>query len=231
VPTCWRRSTEHSNRQKKSENSVFDLCSAVRESETDSIPTDIDPPPDHRFAVSLEPDTCTDEKYALFRDYQEHVHHEKPGEISKTGFQRFLCGSPLQRRTDASGKRLGSYHHCYRLDGRLIAMSVLDLLPHAVSGVYFMYHRDFEKWSLGKLSALREAALTLEGGYEYYYMGYYIHSCLKMRYKGTYKPQYVLDFEALSWDPLDDEMRAKEQLASYWRICPSRCRCSGWRKP
>lgn len=86
-------------------------------------------------------------------------------------------------------------------------MSVLDLLPHAVSGVYFIYHRDFEKWSLGKLSALREAALAQEGGYEYYYMGYYIHSCLKMRYKGTYRPQYVLDFEALSWDPLDDEMR------------------------
>lgn len=85
-------------------------------------------------------------------------------------------------------------------------MSVLDLLPHAVSGVYFLYHRDFEKWSLGKLSALRETALALEGGYEYYYMGYYIHSCLKMRYKGTYKPQHVLDFESFEWSPLDENM-------------------------
>lgn len=85
-------------------------------------------------------------------------------------------------------------------------MAVLDLLPHAVSGVYFLYHRDFEKWSLGKLSALRETALALEGGYEYYYMGYYIHSCLKMRYKGTYKPQHVLDFESFEWSPLDENM-------------------------
>lgn len=85
-------------------------------------------------------------------------------------------------------------------------MSVLDLLPHGVSGVYFLYHRDFEKWSLGKLSALRETALALEGGYEYYYMGYYIHSCLKMRYKGTYKPQHVLDFETFEWSPLDENM-------------------------
>jgi len=168
---------------------------------------DVDPPPDHKFEIILDSDTCTDEKYELFREYQQHVHHEKPGEISKSGFQRFLCGSPIQRQTTSTGKKLGSYHHCYRLDGRLIAMSVLDLLPHAVSGVYFIYHHDFEKWSLGKLSALREAALALEGGYEFYYMGYYIHSCLKMRYKGTYKPQYVLDFEALSWDLLDDEMR------------------------
>jgi arginine-tRNA-protein transferase len=178
----------------------------VHESEESKVLPDVDPAPDHLFTVNLEPDTFTDEKYELFHDYQQNVHHEGPSEISRAGFKRFLCSSPLERRTESSGKRLGSYHHCYRLDGRLIAMAVLDLLPHAVSGVYFLYHRDFEKWSLGKLSALRETALALEGGYEYYYMGYYIHSCLKMRYKGTYKPQHVLDFESFEWSPLDEKM-------------------------
>lgn len=87
-------------------------------------------------------------------------------------------------------------------------MGVLDLLPHCVSGVYFLYHSDFEKWSFGKLSALREATLALEGGYQYYYMGYYIHSCAKMKYKGEYRPQHVLDPESLEWNPLDDELRS-----------------------
>lgn len=50
-------------------------------------------------------------------------------------------------------------------------MSVLDLLPGCVSGVYFMYHEDFNQWHLGKVSACREAALALEGGYGHYYMG------------------------------------------------------------
>ena len=68
-------------------------------------------------------------------------------------------------------KLLGSYHQCYRLDGRLIAMGVLDLLPSAVSSVYLIYHKDFKKWNWGKLSALREIALSLEGGYKFYYMG------------------------------------------------------------
>lgn len=70
------------------------------------------------------------------------------------------------------------------------------------------YHQDVEDWSFGKLSALREIQLAIEGGYQYYYMGqqassiiarlfsiivgYYIHSCIKMRYKGKYKPTYVL---------------------------------------
>lgn len=178
----------------------------MHESEESKTLPEVDPAPDHAFTVNLEPDTFTEEKYDLFHDYQQHVHHEGPSEISRAGFKRFLCSSPLARRTEPSGKKLGSYHHCYRLDGRLIAMAVLDLLPHAVSGVYFLYHRDFEKWSLGKLSALRETALALEGGYKFYYMGYYIHSCLKMRYKGTYKLQHVLDFESFEWSPLNEEM-------------------------
>ncbi|GAB7329473.1 hypothetical protein MBLNU13_g01251t1 [Cladosporium sp. NU13] len=192
--------------EKKRNTNTFDLTATVHESEESKVLPDVDPAPDHLFTVNLEPDTFTEEKYDLFHDYQQHVHHEGPSEISRAGFKRFLCSSPLERRTEPSGKKLGSYHHCYRLDGRLIAMAVLDLLPHAVSGVYFLYHQDFEKWSLGKLSALRETALALEGGYEYYYMGYYIHSCLKMRYKGTYKPQHVLDFESFEWSPLDDDM-------------------------
>jgi arginine-tRNA-protein transferase len=146
----------------------------------------------------------------LFRDYQQHVHHESPSAISENGFKRFLCGSPLQQKTaQVNGKPqlLGSYHQCYRLDGRLIAMGVLDLLPHCVSGVYFLYHSDYEKYNFGKMSAVREAALALEEGYQYYYMGFYIHSCTKMRYKGEYRPQHVLDPETYEWSPLDGELR------------------------
>ncbi len=39
-----------------------------------------------------------------------------------------------------SGKkrRIGSYHQCYRLDEKLIALGVLDLLPEVVSSVYLL---------------------------------------------------------------------------------------------
>jgi arginine-tRNA-protein transferase len=168
------------------------------------------PEPAHRFEVTLEPAAFSHEKYELFHNYQQNVHKEKPTQISQSGFTRFLCESPLAKTSrEVNGKTqlLGSYHQCYRLDGRLIAMGVLDLLPHCVSGVYFLYHSDVEHWHFGKLSALRETALTLEGGYQYYYMGYYIHSCTKMRYKGDYSPQHVLDPETYEWNPLDGELR------------------------
>lgn len=168
--------------------------------------------PAHRFEVTLEPDDFTEEKYKVYEDYQMHVHHDSPSDVTRNGFKRFLCSSPLRRKLrqlgDGREQPLGSYHQCYRLDGRLIAFAVLDLLPHAVSGVYFVYHQDFEKWSFGKLSAMREAAFALEQGYQFYYMGYYIHTCTKMEYKGEYKPQYVLDPISHEWNLLDDEMRS-----------------------
>lgn len=39
----------------------------------------------------------------------------------------------------------------YRLDGELIAVGVLDILPGCVSSVYFMYNAKWEKFSLGKV--------------------------------------------------------------------------------
>jgi len=202
------------------------VTSVLRESEVTNLVPDIEP--EHRFVVTLEPDNFTDEKFALFSNYQRHVHHETDGDVTRSGFQRFLCDSSLHRHPDRSdGKPLGSYHQCYRLDGRLIAMGVLDLLPHAVSGVYFIYHSDYEKWSFGKLSALREAALAMEQGYKFYYMGYYIHSCKKMRYKGDYKPQYVLDYASFEWDLLDDEMRSLMEKREWASMSKERARKAG----
>ena len=99
-------------------------------------------------------------------------------------------------------------------------MGVLDLLPHCVSGVYFVYHSDFEKWAFGKLSAMREAALALEGGYQYYYMGFYIHSCAKMRYKGEYRPSYILDPESYEWNPCTNSKACEREGRNV--ICNSR---------
>ncbi|KAF2005121.1 arginine-tRNA-protein transferase 1 [Amniculicola lignicola CBS 123094] len=197
-----------SKEEKARLRNTFDLTTAAHESEYGQIQRP--PEPAHRFEVTLEPDTFTMEKYGLFKNYQQHVHHEKASETTPGSFKRFLCSSPLHAKTssnDGKPQKLGSYHQCYRLDGRLIAMGVLDLLPHCVSGVYFVYHSDFEKWSFGKLSAMREIILASEGAYKYYYMGYYIHSCPKMRYKGEYQPSYILDSESYEWNLINGDLR------------------------
>jgi len=39
----------------------------------------------------------------------------------------------------------------YRLNGELIAMAVLDILPKCVSSVYFMYDKKWDEFSFGKV--------------------------------------------------------------------------------
>lgn len=50
--------------EKKKSNNTFDLSAAVHEAEIPNLKPGIDP--DHRFEVSLDSDSFTEEKFALF---------------------------------------------------------------------------------------------------------------------------------------------------------------------
>jgi arginyl-tRNA--protein-N-Asp/Glu arginylyltransferase len=114
----------------------------------------------------------------------------------------------------------GTFHHRYVLDGRLIAVGVVDVLPNCLSSVYSFYDPELAKTvPLGKLTALREVqwvqavcgAPCAGGGggggggggsgaplaaasprLRSYYLGLYIPTCPKMRYKGDYGPAELL---------------------------------------
>ncbi|XP_066976449.1 arginyl-tRNA--protein transferase 1 isoform X3 [Macrobrachium rosenbergii] len=116
----------------------------------------------------------------------------------------------------------GSFHHQYWLDDRLIAVGVLDILPHCVSSVYLYYDPEFSFLSLGTYASLRELALTRElqrtaAALKWYYMGFYIHSCPKMRYKGNYSPSFLLCPETYIWVPIE-KATPKLDLAEYSRL-------------
>ena len=192
----------------KLRDNEFDLVERVHEAEYDRVK--LPPEPAHQLVVTLETDEFTEEKYQVYDNYQKMVHHDAPEDRTRKQFTRFLCSSPLRRQTmegqDGRRRRLGSYHQCYRLDGKLVAIGVLDLLPDCVSSVYFLYDESIHKHTPGKLGALYEIALALEDGYRWWYPGFYIHSCPKMRYKIDYMPQYILDPEALVWDKLTKDV-------------------------
>ncbi|KAL4777447.1 arginine-tRNA-protein transferase [Aspergillus nidulans var. acristatus] len=208
---------------KKHRKCNFDLHDAVHAVEYSNVKRPTDPKtkrslePAHRFEVNLEGDTVSQAKFDLFRKYQTKVHKEDVSKWQTKDFKRFLCSG--LKRSEPNGRdvqrRIGSWHQCYRLDGKLIAVAVLDLMPNGVSSVYIFYDPDYEQWEIGKLSAMREIAFAVEQGYQYYYMGYYIHSCQKMRYKGNFRPQYILDPESYAWDPLDGELTTKLNTRPY----------------
>ena len=89
----------------------------------------------------------------------------------------------------------GSHHQHYLINDKyLFAVGVVDILPQCMSSVYSFYDPVLsDALSLGKLTALYEIewvkrAQRFRPRLKYYYLGYYIHSCQKMRYKAEYKP-------------------------------------------
>ncbi|KAJ5256579.1 arginine-tRNA-protein transferase [Penicillium angulare] len=232
------RLSPRSRAEKKYRKCNFDLLAAVHEIEYENLKRPIDPgtkralEPAHRFEVNIEGDSVSQAKFDLFLRYQMKVHQEDVSRWKIKDFQNFLCSgikrSPASStKKDGSEKKLGSWHQCYRLDGKLIAVAVLDLVPSGVSSVYVFYDPEYEQWEFGKLTALREIAFAIENQYSSYYMGYYIHSCQKMRYKGNYRPQYILDPESYAWDPLDGELSEKLDQKSYVSLSQDRASREG----
>ncbi|CCM04826.1 uncharacterized protein FIBRA_07019 [Fibroporia radiculosa] len=151
---------------KSSKTASFSLVEEIHASEHEFLPSGF--AAQHKFQVSLEPSSFTDEKFALYESYQRQIHLDEDN--TRHGFKRFLVETPLHREAIKYARirpvhlplEYGSYHQMYRLDGELIAMGVIDILPECVSSVYFMYEKKWERFSLGKLSAFRESALANE---------------------------------------------------------------------
>ena len=155
------------------------------------------------FKTVFEPALFSEEKFQLYVKYQESIHHDEGNTTDQ--FESFLCNSPFSEEeimgtteeweqlnnwfnltSDDVILRNGPVHECYYHNGKLIAVAVLDFFSSGISSVYFIWDPDYSKWSLGKVSALREIAILSKINRPYYYLGYYIEDCPKMNYKAKY---------------------------------------------
>ncbi|XP_023303148.2 arginyl-tRNA--protein transferase 1 isoform X2 [Lucilia cuprina] len=182
----------------------------------------------HKLKIVLVPsnkDIYNETALALYRKYQLIIHNDNPERLQPKNLLRFLYNSPLKLSKPADGppSGYGSFHQQYWLDDKLIAVAVIDILPYCVSSVYFFYDPDYNFLSLGTYSSLREIELvqrlaSIVPSLKYYYMGFYIHSCPKMRYKGRLSSSYLLCPETYTWHLLTDEIRSKLDANKYQRF-------------
>jgi arginyl-tRNA--protein-N-Asp/Glu arginylyltransferase len=166
-------------------------------------------PSGRRFDIEFVSSSFVEDEFELYKRYQMSVHGDTLSDCEERHYRRFLVDSPLIPRGTLEGRSgprpgYGSFHVRYTLDGQLFAVGVVDVLPRCLSSVYLFFDPAFGTLSPGVLSALKEiewvrqvAASVPE--LEYYYMGYYIHTCPKMKYKGDFKPSEILCDETKHW--------------------------------
>lgn len=158
-----------------------------------------------------------EEEYALYKKYQMSIHGDSESECSKSGYRNFLVSSPMPyvtRLEDRSAPECGygAFHVQYLLDGKLIAVGVIDILPRCLSSKYTFWDPDYAFLGLGKITALKEIEWVKEAcekspKLRYYCMGYYIHKCQKMAYKGDYAPSELLCPGTHHWVHLTKRVR------------------------
>ncbi|CAG9860934.1 unnamed protein product [Phyllotreta striolata] len=149
-------------------------------------------------------------EFELYKKYQTVIHCDPPSKLSLNKFLRFLVKSPLKPENfpeNIEGPGYGSFHQQYWLDDKLIAVGVIDILPKSISSVYFFYDPDYRRLTLGTYGSLREIELTRRlqrslPNLRDYYMGFYIHSCSKMRYKGRLRPSFLACPVTYTWLPI-----------------------------
>lgn len=124
----------------------------------------------------------TEEYYSLYATYIEKRHAD--GDMyppSREQFNTFLVRDlPFSRFYE------------FRLDGRLLAVAVTDVLPNGLSAVYTFYDPNEERRSLGRYAILWQVAEAARLGLKAVYLGYWIKNCRKMNYKTEYRPIELL---------------------------------------
>lgn len=182
-------------------------------------------------------------EHKLYEKYQCSVHNDPPAKVTMSQFDQFLVAGGLHHnrtcdKIDLAHPRRdlpqGQYHQQYWLDGHtLIAVGVVDIVARCLSSVYLFYDPDYAFLDLGVLSALMEinfinelrVAFDRDGTHDdtddfrYYYMGFYVHTCPKMRYKAQYHGSMLLCPVAMSWVPMDACRRVLDR-AAYGRFSP-----------
>ena len=80
----------------------------------------------------------------------------------------------------------------FRIDGRLVGTSILDVGANWLNGVYFYFDPDESKRSLGTFNILQLIHICREWGIDYLYLGYYIRNISAMSYKEKFRPHHLL---------------------------------------
>jgi arginine-tRNA-protein transferase len=178
---------------------------AMNSTGSKSDESDKQPPEKERlkrnFQMTISENEFTEEKFELWRRYQHAVHGDAWNSLTKRSFTNFLVDTPMcsqHARSETGTVGLGSFHQHYRVDGKLIAVGVLDFLPNYLSSKYFFFDPDYRKLALGTYSAIQEARLAFCEGIKYYCMGYFVANS-KMRYKAQFSPSEILCPRSLTW--------------------------------
>lgn len=144
------------------------------------------------------------ESFKVFVKFQNTVLKEAESDWSFSKWSRCFIDCPVPYDESGTGPGYGNFHQQYILDGKIIAVGVITLIPNALVTEYFYYDPDYGFLTLGVYSALNEICYMNElhlsdKRIKRYYLGAYTHTSPKMRYKLQFAPAQLLCPHTYKW--------------------------------
>ena len=172
--------------------------------------------------ITLKPE---EERFLLYNKYQRAVHNENStiftyncnwGLSILEKNKKIPIPIDLSQKTkhpELYPKYYGTYNLIHRIDGKIIAVTVIDLLPNSMESVYCYYDPDYAFLDLGVFTVIREIEYMksfqnlIDKNLTYYSMGEMCQSCQKLKYKGNYEPTEIMDHYTGNYVLLTDEIK------------------------
>ena len=149
--------------------------------------------PANRITVETVPAQFNREAFDLYNQY--HIKkHDKPLK-SEYSYCEHIVNTPTSHQT-VNGTEYGTFHQMYRMDGKLVAVGIIDIVPKGMVSIYMWYDvtREISRYSFGVYSALKEIELVKEMSkknpkMKYYYLQGWNGNNKKLMYKANYEPE------------------------------------------
>ena len=134
--------------------------------------------PKHVYSIELHRAVFTEELFQMYEKYEKAVHKKVR---DREQLKRFVCSSPVfdpateperanmvapynyekvddgrEYKEEAIYPGFGSFHYYHRIDGKLVAMGVIDITKSCLNSQYFIYDPDYSFLCLGVVGAIHE---------------------------------------------------------------------------
>ena len=149
--------------------------------------------------VRILDNTFNQEHYGLYERYL-HARHPDGGmdDTTPEKYQNFL-----------SCEWMNTSFIEFRLQERLIAVAVTDVMQHGLSALYTFFDPDTAHRSPGVYAILWQLQYAKQKNLDWLYLGYWIEASQKMAYKTRYRPYEI--FIDGKWQKLTDTSPSADQ--------------------
>ena len=167
--------------------------------------------------IKIKKEEATKEYYEKIKKIDERIkkdyyekNYVKTDLIDNKGIKLTNDLNKKTKHPEIYPKKYGTYNFIHRLDGKIIAVGVWDILPTCLSSVSLYYDTDYQFLDLGYFTAIREIEYVksfhdlIDNNFKYYTMGYYCETVQTLRYKGFFEPTELLDRYTMNYIYLKD---------------------------